>query len=746
MIMNQREIKKAISDLKRNIDDKALFCSPSFHDFIQTIVNTVTEKYKDRIKVHLIWQEENGTTAYTDGYNITVNMNTDAFCKGKNRYERCKNTVAMVLHECGHILFTDFQIANKIDNAFRINQKLLYLPDTVECQQMMNELNNDEELFKNIMKIRSELDNCLEDGYVDKKIVNLIRGYGVHLRELSIAHCSSMPTYKESMEKKYSKKSIYLNQILHYAKAGSIKADEDDLNEEIMVKVFHIIDFIDAYRDEDCPDKRAMLCNQILSMIYMDFKELDKKESKKDNSQGQGEQKTQSSGQQNSDGNANGNSQNTSADTNGENQKSESNKCSDTSSQSTDNQNNHSNENISSNGQKSTGDSGTVEQVEKPYGDLNLSDVLKNMPELTNSGSDVHKNPISQKANPAKNMGVQSKNEKHPTPSSAENKQNDLLNKQIENVLQQEAKKQVEKKQEKLIENSLQETLKNMEKDTNSLKGNLKKARSANGYVVRQTEIDIAEKMAMDKEMRPYVERVTKEMEKEIKDRQTGGIERGKYFGTRMNPSRLSTPEKKLFSRKIAPENFPDMAIAMLLDMSGSTRRDGRLDAERKTAYIIKSCCLKLNIPCAVYGFSTYGPTKITSFAEFSSIDGKDLERIATINTPSGCNRDGYALKFVSDRLNERPETSRLLIVLSDGKPSDYDSFEEAKLDIQETLHRYAGRKIEYISCAIGDDEDKIKSLYSEGMSRNREATFLNIKDLERLPKAFVKILKKKIM
>ena len=107
-------------------------------------------------------------------------------------------------------------------------------------------------------------------------------------------------------------------------------------------------------------------------------------------------------------------------------------------------------------------------------------------------------------------------------------------------------------------------------------------------------------------------------------------------------------------------------------------------------------------------------------------------------------NRDGYALRYCAEMLSKRQEDIKLLFCVSDGVPeaSGY-GFANGKSDIQNVLREYAKKHILFITAGIGSDVGRIKNIYTDGLSEKNAAKFLNIEDLDTLPKSFIKIIKK---
>ena len=144
-----------------------------------------------------------------------------------------------------------------------------------------------------------------------------------------------------------------------------------------------------------------------------------------------------------------------------------------------------------------------------------------------------------------------------------------------------------------------------------------------------------------------------------------------------------------------------------------------------------------------IYGHSTdyrYGgkePVALYSYAEFESYDSDDKYRLMDIDARNN-NRDGAALRFVSEQLSKREEDIKLLIQICDGEPyADGYSGVHAEADLAGIKLEYERRGLIYIVAAIGDDKENIERIYGN--------SFLDITNLDELPVRLTSIVKKYI-
>lgn len=268
--------------------------------------------------------------------------------------------------------------------------------------------------------------------------------------------------------------------------------------------------------------------------------------------------------------------------------------------------------------------------------------------------------------------------------------------------------------------------------------------------IVRETDISENAYMLYDAAMNEIgflVKKTTNELKQRLKDYQQGGKLNGLYNGRYLDRSNLSRNDKRLMCKNELPANIPDMAVSILIDGSGSMRTDKKWWYAILTALTIYLVCRELYIPVMVYSHNACSRwtrsswAKIKALADFESVDGKDKYRICDIDIGYE-NRDGMALRFCSEKLAKRREESKFLMIISDGLPSAYNTWEEGRDDIRNVLMDYSKKNVKYIAFGLGDNQKEIEDIYVQNLSAKTAAKFIRSDDASNLPKAFVKVIK----
>ncbi|GAC1446557.1 MAG: hypothetical protein NVSMB56_06370 [Pyrinomonadaceae bacterium] len=138
------------------------------------------------------------------------------------------------------------------------------------------------------------------------------------------------------------------------------------------------------------------------------------------------------------------------------------------------------------------------------------------------------------------------------------------------------------------------------------------------------------------------------------------------------------TPSERIYIKRRNMER--DVAVCFLLDMSGSTNKrvtpeKSILDVEKESLLLMCEALQAVGDAYAIYGFSGRARQGVSffRFKEFGEpYDERVRQRIGAARGLSNT-RLGAAIRHATWRLNRQPSATRLLIVLSDARPSDED-------------------------------------------------------------------------
>ena len=212
------------------------------------------------------------------------------------------------------------------------------------------------------------------------------------------------------------------------------------------------------------------------------------------------------------------------------------------------------------------------------------------------------------------------------------------------------------------------------------------------------------------------------------------------YFGKILKAEDAYRPDQMIFFKKGLPADLPDMAVAVLVDESGSMNSgvpESRIDVCRRAAILIDDFTSGMDIPLMVAGHHVRGyGCDLDVYVPFERASQNDRYRLMSMKA-SGCNRDGLALRTIVNLMMKRPERVRLVFIISDGRPSDGPHGETAYAELRQICKQAKKNGIEVIAAGIGDDNDILTTIYGD--------RFLDISDLDQLPAKLLKQIRKRI-
>lgn len=260
--------------------------------------------------------------------------------------------------------------------------------------------------------------------------------------------------------------------------------------------------------------------------------------------------------------------------------------------------------------------------------------------------------------------------------------------------------------------------------------------------IVHRPEEKLGYKEEYDKicsELIPIIEEITRKTKPLLDHEISREISKGHVYGTKFHADRVVTQDFKYFSNERPPDETPSIAVALRVDESASMTASGRLETAKQAVVAVNEFCERLNIPLLIYG-DTADKSKLEQMSLYSYIDFEEecINNKYTLMGISGRsnNRDGMAIKILSDKLLKSTAKTKLLISISDGQPKAMPNYtgELAVSDMRSTIKEYTRKGITFLAAAIGDDKEIIENIYGENC-------FLDISDLNKLPANLVSII-----
>lgn len=752
-------LRRLLNEAKDKMTDEVFFTTKVMRQHFEGIIEGVCKTFKRHIKIQII--NEGSSVAFTNGNMITVNLNNDWIKNQPTRLDKYYIIVGIILHECGHILYTDFKLMEKCFDALEHNRLfpiIDYSETLAECF--------DENMGRRFLKVYQTLDNCVEDGHIEKRVIRHVPGYGeclLKVRKLHLAD-AGIKTYERLLQEAEKTGSdidrigCVIKLVLIYAKFGVDNVG--DVSDDLTKLFYRMTSHIDAAVNTNNAASRKKEVNIIFDML-IDFisdeierlKEKEKEEEKpkeeeepEKSSEDEDEEKDDAEESEESTSEEDDTSETDDDSSEGGEESGTDEEIDDSDSPSISEEGTGSEEDDDSEDESTaskaeeSGSGMSKEEKEKTLEEVlsSLGDICDDMSDKTDH-SDTMTSPVSDEDEDLESEGTTPDEGADFDPTNEEGPEEWDLS-YLEDCAAEEEIAIATKK------NIVKEMTRNAD-DTR--KGRTDKFPSIQKYVEPDDEA-IGMFDREHEELDRIARRVKKNLDKVIKERQKGDRLNGLYTGKQLDAAHTYRKDKRIFANKVLPEDIPDMEVCVLVDCSGSMCCGSRMDQSRKCAYITWKFCQFMEIPCSVYGHTTDAyPEKhvvMTCVAHPDNLDKDDEKRIFMLR-PEYDNRDGWAVNFCAEALSKSSATSKMLLIISDGLPAAVGYGDVlGKRDCQEVVKRYKKKGISVITAGIDDCASDIKSLYVDGIAPKDAAKFLDYSDMTQLPKAFATLIKKELL
>ncbi len=183
------------------------------------------------------------------------------------------------------------------------------------------------------------------------------------------------------------------------------------------------------------------------------------------------------------------------------------------------------------------------------------------------------------------------------------------------------------------------------------------------------------------------------------------------------------------------------VAILVMVDLSGSTV--GRvIHLEQEALVILAEGLRTLGFPHAFYGFHNHGPRacQMERIKGFDEQYGEPVFKRMGNLQPGGATRLGAFIRHGAHLLSQQPQSRRIMLVLSDGRPEDRDGYRgrQGIEDSAMAVHE-AQRLGVHIHCTSLDPSTGAPEYLGRIFGRGR---FLVLPDVDPLPRKLPQVLR----
>lgn len=746
-IITAADVRQAMLDARNDLSDKQVFTSSVYQTKLNAFARFITGRTGKAgtgisVSARVEWNaKDKDMTAYTDGLVAVINAACEPIHEHyKRRLDKHYAIMGLAVHEFAHCLFTDFTLVREQCKAFMDGRFYPYEPDTTPenksgLEGMKELLAKGKATRRAIAKLYKNLDNSIEDTYIEKSLARLFPGdakKALNYLNRALFGGDFMENVKKSYEKAkesggtVSKWALLHSAMLTMMMIGTVNLDtsyNDDIA-DVAVRLNRIIPRLKRETENSDHKARKVLCLDIIlenwDIIEDDLKhQMDVPRALKDLSPEEAQallelilgMMLESAGadhERTSDPN-HGTPLRVFVELPPDVKLPELPQNSD------------------------AGDADVELVVSGGSGqDGNSQDSPPNG--TSGSGPDEASSEADSPGNTGETVTIEF-GEDEEVSDSGDTTLADSLN-VTENEL-------AETRAESIVENQLQQILQD-----NATAG---KATNDHWNIKINRVPVTAYGTGRYETVWPLLRGVSKTLKKELlkilQDRRTGTRVTGLPFGRRMDPRSYSRMDERWFAKNNLPNDTPRVAATLLIDRSGSMKDGSRdssgqhlfgtkIQAASNTALVLYDFCVDLGFPVMVCShYVERGKTVvIDSMAAFQRVDKQDRYRIAGAEAGGG-NRDGTALNYALGELKLRTEDIKLLFIISDGLPSDYDYGENGIQHLQEVIDDARRSDVFVFAAALDEDIPAIKHIYGDNM--------FEMTDLAKMPKTLLNVMRR---
>ena len=712
----QKMLRAKTAEQKEKLTDEEVFSSQVFLNKILYLIKTMVKGEVIRLKFQ---RKETLAPGYTDGSTLFASWDNSVVNFYNDRIARYFAILGIIFHEIGHILFLNFKEQRKcldriLRGRFPGKEPVPETNEQAEALVSVRKAMGDLKYRKLFFEVLKDIENSTTDPHDERK---MIEKFGAFV-EKAITFAaeslrSTLPPFEELVQKKPIE--LALDTAFQYARFSSIfSVDASTVEQsEVAQRILSVRKHIDNARLTDSVTERYEELSYVLLAIWPIIEQQVGEKEKEEEPDQKPANANDESDSDNSSGSSAGTEESEEESGSGESESDES-EGSEESDESE----------KAGSGSESDGQGGKEPEVPE-MSDEKLEDLLQQVQNALESSGSTEA-PINRASVPEETQGSA------PVKSGNTEEVDSGLDK-IENEI---AEEKAEEQMDKTTKAELNREIKTANA-TSSHKNIPVRILQHNANEVSPSDVRSYEETLA--EIKPYSERIQRQIRNEMK-MEASDTDRFLQYGRYIDFCQIYRPDQKFFMNRNDPEDPPEMAVSVLIDLSGSMIGE-KEQAARKAAILLNDFTRGLRIPTAITGHTTSNRSVLYHvYSDFNFVSNQSVALAEIQADWNGCNRDGAAIEIAASHLAKRPEDIKLLFILCDGQPNhpdcDYGG-DEAKKDIQEIVKRYKRQGIETIACAIDGDKEQIQAIYRD--------SYLDITDLSKLPKTLTGLIKKRI-
>ena len=682
MRTSHKEMRRKINAEVSKITDEELFSSAAFAAYLTDIAEAVTKRYKRKLRVETIYDtSENVMIACTNNRNILINTGNYISWSMPYRKLKAESILGLVGHEVGHMLFTNFRISETYFSELSYGRLYPQMELSEEEQESFTEVTDyfktgTEEQKQAILKAAKLLLNILEDAYIEARICDRYTGRfatGIHLN--NIRFTEMMPSVTEQLTNGCYRFSVFCNLLNQYCRSGDIN-NRDEYAGELLDLFYDVLPLVDDVIYDEDMKRRCYAVNRILLMVWAYIKEIAEKAEEKENTSEILQKLNKQIPQMAEVPSLNG---------------------------------------------TPIAAGGSVDTQKYISGRTEIEEKLRKATEQESGRIPWMK---TDDFDEGEEGGVEQNLSYHGAGYST-------AGDDISRILTAAAKEKVQEELSLALTEEMQQEAEHIRLGNahSGIKIIINRMQEIEESYIQQYQSVAPPLLAISKQIQKRLQRV-------FKDMSFTGKESALLMGRRIEPRLLMDREGRFFSRNRLPSEKKSLAVAVLMDESGSMADQDRVTYARAAGIIIYDFCKAMDVPILIMGHTDDSNVQIYAYTDFDSMDKMDRYRLMDLSARYG-NR--AALRYVAERLLKQPEEKKLLLLVSDGQPAGTGGYlgSAAEADLRGIKKEYTNKGILFVAAAIGDDKENIERIYGDA--------FLEISDLTKLPFLLVKKIEKEL-
>ena len=696
----RKRIRSLAREEQRSLSEADIYSSPELRTYLENLNVSLMDGDGEISAINVFEGDRDGEIAWTTGYMVNLNWNNRVIWYFPTPEQRFVAFMGLFFHEKAHDLFCDFN--EELRAMSYLNQGIIYgeIPSSLSAEEDRDWAEIETALSTPqarsiFVQVFKELSNIVDDVHDENSLIDIYGSFvaeGIYLCQNALH--ASCPLFEDMcmqlLAGNQSDLSIAYNLLLQTMRFGDVLCRDD--SSLVNSRYGAMLEKVRSHAEIACATDDKMRQFSELNYIMLAIWPFIRTELQNQQQQGQQNQQGSAAGQSNSQTQDPGNSQGQAPNA----------------------------------GQNQTG-SLTSDQIQQILDQLSQGAAQVGQtraPEQKHSS----KNALQSRSNERKGE-KQEKKDSVPKIDAG-----NAIYAAMKKIQQQVSENKAEQKMEMEAKQTMVDAVFACDQ-TSSHKGIPLKFE-------RVLSVNQADKDNYDSVMKTLIA-VSKRLQRQIvdalRDLKEGYRARHKIAGNELVVNDCYRPDGKCYSNKKNPQDFPDMAISVLVDHSGSMSGE-RIEAAMKASMLLYDFATGIGIPISISGHrsKSSGGVEYITYTDYERISNNDRYRLSKMEA-HGNNRDGMALNIAAGLLERRPEQIKLLIIISDGRPNHTNYGGDAAVkDIQEIIRNCKRKGIEVIAAAIGTDRRQIQEIY--------EDEFLDISDLTKLPKIMTNIVKKRVL